>query len=161
LYTLPDEPPDIAVAAAGEESATLAGEIGDALVNTAPDTEPVEAFEDAHDGDAPRYGQAAVCYADSEAEGRKTLHEQWPNGGLPGKLGQELPTPELFEQAEELVTEEDVAGDLACGPDPDPFIESIETYVDAGYDHIYLHQIGENQREFLDFYAEEVLPSFS
>jgi G6PDH family F420-dependent oxidoreductase len=160
LYTLPEGDIDVAVAAAGPESATLAGEKGDALVNTAPSEAPVAAFEAAHEDGGPRYGQAAVCYAETERAGRQTVHEQWSNGGLPGQLGQELPTPDLFEQAGQLVTEEDAAGDLACGPDPDEFIKSIQEYLDAGYDHIYLHQIGQEQTEFLEFFAEEVAPSF-
>lgn len=160
LYTLPDGDIDIGVAAAGPESATLAGERGDALINTAPTEAPVEAFEEAHDGDAPRYGQAAVCYAESEREARRTAHEQWANGVLPGQLGQELATPELFEQATQLVTEDDIAEKLVCGPDADDYVESIESYLDAGYDHIYLHQIGDEQTEFLEFFADEVIPSF-
>lgn len=161
VYTRPDDPPEIAVAASGTNTATVAGDIGDALVTTAPDGDTAAAFADAHNGDAPRYGQAAVCYAETEREGRKTMHEQWPNGGLPGVLGQELPTPGVFEQAAELVTEDDVAGGLPCGPDANDFIESIQEYVDAGYDHVYLHQIGDDQDAFLEFYAEEVMPSFS
>lgn len=161
LYTLPEEPPDVAVAAGGPETATAAGEFGDALVTTSPDEETAQAFGEACGDDAPRIGQAAVCYAESEAAARRTVHEWWPNGALPGALGQELPTPALFEGAAELVDEEDAAGPLPCGPDADEFIESIEEYVDAGYDHVYLHQIGPDQEDFLRFYGEEVRPSFS
>ena len=161
VYTLPAELPDVAIAASGPETGTFAGEVGDALVTTSPDEQTADAFAEAHDGDAPRYGQATVCYAETEAEGRRTIHEQWPNGGLPGVLSQELPTPGVFEQAAEIVTEEDAAADLPCGPDAEDFIASIQTYLDAGYDHVYCHQIGADQEAFLDFYAEEVLPSFS
>ncbi|NHN42717.1 TIGR03557 family F420-dependent LLM class oxidoreductase [Halorubellus sp. JP-L1] len=169
LYTTPEAPPDVAVAAGGTDSASVAGEIGDGLVTTAPDDELAAAFADAYADrdqadtdhvDAPMIGQAAVCYAETEQEGRRTVHEQWPNGGLPGELGQELPTPSVFEQAAELVTEEDAAGSLPCGPDADAFVESIQSYLDAGYDHVYLHQIGDDQADFLEFYADEVLPSF-
>ena len=34
-------------------------------------------------------------------------------------------------------------------------------YVDAGYDHVYLHQVGPDQRGFLDFAAGELLPEFA
>jgi coenzyme F420-dependent glucose-6-phosphate dehydrogenase len=30
--------------------------------------------------------------------------------------------------------------------------------LDAGYDHVYVHQIGEDQEGFFRFYREEVLP---
>jgi len=169
LYTLPDEPPDVAVAAGGPDAATVAGEIGDALVTTSPEEALASEFADAYADreaaepdhvDASRIGQATVCHAETEAEGRRTVHEQWPNGGLPGELGQELPTPSVFEQAAEVVTEDDAAGSLPCGPDADAFVDAIQSYLDAGYDHVYLHQIGDDQEAFLEFYADEVLPSF-
>ena len=162
LFTHPEEPPDLAVAAAGPDSATLAGKLGDALVSVAPAEKVVETFEEERggDGDAPKYGQATVCYADSAEEARETVHEWWPNGGLPGKLGQQLPTPEQFEQATQLVTEEKATEHVPCGPDADRHIDQIQQYVDAGFDHVYLHQIGPNQDGFFEFYEEEVLPSF-
>src|ERR671933_2624347 len=55
LYTLPDEPPPIVVAAAQPNAAKLAGEKGDGYMNTSPDREIVQRFEDAG-GRGPRYG---------------------------------------------------------------------------------------------------------
>jgi G6PDH family F420-dependent oxidoreductase len=160
LFTLPDEPPEIAVAASGPETAATAGRIGDALVSTAPTGEVVEAFVDAADGDALRYGQATVCWGETESEARETVHEWWPNGALPGEMGQELAIPTHFEQAAELVTEEDAVEHTPCGPDADRHVEAIEEYVGAGFDQVYVHQIGPDQAGFLEFYEEEVLPSF-
>lgn len=162
LFTLPDEPPDVAIAASGAQTANWAGDLGDALVSTAPDEEVVEAFAGGNGGsdERPRYGQATVCWAESESEARETVHEWWPNGGLPGELGQELSTPAHFEQAAQLVTEERATEHVPCGPDADRHIETVREYVDAGFDHVYVHQIGPAQEEFLDFYEEEVLPSF-
>src|SRR5918996_1297800 len=45
LYTRPETPPPIVVAAAGPKSATLAGRIGDGLVGTSPEPESMSAFE--------------------------------------------------------------------------------------------------------------------
>jgi coenzyme F420-dependent glucose-6-phosphate dehydrogenase len=57
-----------------------------------------------------------------------------------------------------MVTEEDVAEVVACGPDPERHIEEINKFVDAGYDHVCVHQIGPDQQGFFDFYEREVLP---
>ena len=84
IYTVPDEPPPIAVAAGGPEAAALAGRIGDALVTTAPDPELVEAFRGAG-GEGPRYGQLTVCYDEEEGRARRTAHEWWPNAALRGR----------------------------------------------------------------------------
>ena len=164
LFTLPEEPPDLAVAAAGTDSAAAAGDLGDALVSVAPDGDVVEAFEDAHSGSdgsaVPKYGQATVCFAESEREARQTVHEWWPNTGLPGKLGQQLPTPEQFESATQLVTEEKATEHVPCGPDADRHVEAIQQFLDAGFGHVYVHQVGPDQEGFFDFYESEVLPSF-
>jgi coenzyme F420-dependent glucose-6-phosphate dehydrogenase len=160
LYTLPDELPPIIVAASGSKSAEAAGRIGDGLCSTVPQQEIVEHFEAAGGTGKPRYGQLTVCWARDEASARRTAHEQWPNAGLKGELSQELPTPAHFEQAAKLVREDDVAEVIVCGPDAARHIAKIQKYAEAGYDHIYVHQVGPDQEGFLQFYAKEVLPKF-
>jgi coenzyme F420-dependent glucose-6-phosphate dehydrogenase len=156
LYTLPDEPIEVVVAAAETRAAELAGRIGDGLVSTAPDANLVEAFLGAG-GRGPRYGQVTVCYAKSEKEARRTALEQWPTAGLKGPLSQELPLPSHFEASAEMVSEDDIAERIVCGPDPANHLEAIQTFVDAGFDHVYVHQIGQDQEAFFDFYEREVL----
>ncbi len=160
LYTLADEPPDIVVAAGGPEAAELAGRIGDGLVSTQPESELVETFEGAGGKHKPRYGQVTVCVADSEASARKTAFQWWPNAALRGTLGEELPLPSHFEEACAMVTEDDVAEVVVCGPDPELHIEAIDRFVDAGYDHVYVHQVGPDQDIFFDLYEREVLPAY-
>jgi coenzyme F420-dependent glucose-6-phosphate dehydrogenase len=158
IYTLPDEPPPIAVAAAAPKAAELAGRVGDAFVGVAPESELVDKFEQSGGAGKPRYGQVIVCWAESEEEARKTAHEWWPNAGLEGDLTQELPLPEHFEQATAGVEEDDVAETVVCGPDPERHLEQIRTFAEAGYDHVYVHQVGPDQKGFLDFYEREILP---
>jgi G6PDH family F420-dependent oxidoreductase len=157
LYTLPDEPPPIVVAAGGEKAAELAGRCGDGFWNTSPESEPIEAFTRAG-GSGPRYGQITVCWAEDEDQAKKTAYEIWPNGGISGQLSQDLPTPAHFEQAAQMVSPDDVAERVVCGPDPGRHLEMIATYRDAGYDHLYFHQVGPDQDGFFRFYADEVLP---
>ena len=157
IYTLPDEPPPIIVAASGPAAATLAGETGDGLWTVAPQAELVETFREAG-GSGPRYGQATVCWATNEDEAKKTAYEWWPNAGIGGDLSQELPLPRHFEQAAELVSPDDLAEKLPIGPDPDRHVESIKAFVDAGYDHVYIHQIGPDQEGFFDFFERELAP---
>jgi len=160
LYTLPEPLPRIIVAASGPHAAAAAGRFGDGLCSTSPDTKVINAFTDAG-GHGPRYAQMTVCWAASEAEAKRTAHKIWPNAGLSGELSQELPTPTHFQQATSTVTEEQVAKSVICGPDPQRHIESIQKYVDAGFDHIYVHQVGHDQEGFLNFYQREILPHFS
>jgi len=158
LFTLPDENPDVHASALGPKAAEHVSEYADGLVNTSPDEEVCEIFQE--DGDGPHYGQATICYAESEEEARETAYEWWPNTAVPGELGQLLPTPEHFEQATELVEADDVAEKVPHGPDPETYIDTIEEYVDAGYDRVYVHQVGPDQEACIDFFENEVLPSF-
>jgi len=158
LYTLPDSPPPIIVAAAGPEAAALAGRIGDGFCGTAPDEDLIQRFDAGGDGPRPKYGQITVCWAESEEQARRTAHEWWPNAGLPGELGQVLPQPAHFEQAAQLVTEEQIAGAIACGPDPEVHLDRIRDFAGAGYDHIFLHQVGPDQEGFFRFAERELLP---
>ncbi len=160
LYTLPDEPVPVMVAASGPKAAELAGRIGDGLISTAPNKEVVEAFEKAG-GKGPRYGQITVCWGQDEAATLKTAHEIWPNSGLPGELGQELPTPAHFEQAVQLVTPETIAKSVVVGPDASKYLAKIDEYVQAGFDHVYLHQIGPDQSGFIRFAEREILPRYA
>jgi G6PDH family F420-dependent oxidoreductase len=158
LYTLPDEPIPVMVAASGPKAAEVAGEQGDGLINTSPAREIVKAFDGAGGKGKPHYGQLTVCWARDEAAARRTALKIWPNAGLPGELSQELPTPAHFEQAAKLVTEEALAEQVVCGPDSKRHIEQIRKFLDAGYEHVYVHQVGPDQDGFFNFYAEQVLP---
>jgi len=157
LYTLPEEPPPIMVAAGKPNAARLAATAGDGLIGTTPDEEILSAFEAAGGADKPRIGQLAVCWAEDEATARKTALDWWPNAAAPGELGQELALPRHFEQVAELVSEDDVAAKVVCSPDADAHRAAIQEFADAGYDHVYIHQVGPDQEGFLDFYSREIL----
>ena len=158
LYTLPDETPPLLVAAKGSKAMGLAGRIADGLIGVAPDRDALRQFEDAGGSGKPRYGQVHVCWAEDEAQARKIARDWWPNASLPGELGVELALPRHFEQAAELVSEDDVAGAVVCGPDPERHLEAIRQFTDAGYDHVYVHQIGPDQEGMLRFDEQQVLP---
>ena len=159
IYTLPEELPLIFVAASGAKTADRAGQIGDGLIVTSPDTEVLGQFSVAGGDGKPTYGQIACCWAPSEAEGRRVAYEYWPTAAVRGELSQELPTPAHFEQAAQMVSEDDVAKIVICGPDPARHLETIQQYVDAGVGHVYVHQIGPDQQGCIDFYRREILPA--
>jgi coenzyme F420-dependent glucose-6-phosphate dehydrogenase len=160
LYSLPDEPPPLLVAVAGESSVELAARLGDGMVGTAPVAESVKQFRSEGGEGKPTYGQLHVCWAEDEDAARKVALRQWPNGAIGGSYFLELPLPAHFEEATEVLSEEDIAGSVICGPDPERHRATIQEYVDAGYDHVYVHQIGPDQDGFFAFYEREVLPRF-
>jgi G6PDH family F420-dependent oxidoreductase len=158
IYTLPEESTPIMIAASGPKAAEGAGRLGDGFITTSADNELVAKFKEAGGEGKPMYGQFTVCYAQKESEARRTAYEWWPNAAIKGELSQELRTPAHFEQAAKMVSEDDVADVIICGSDPRRHIEKIREYADAGFTHVYVHQVGPDQEAFLSFYKREVLP---
>jgi len=158
IHAVPDLPPPIYVAAGGARSARQAARQGDGLIGTRPDRALVEAFGEAG-GHGPRIGQVTVCWAPSEAEARRTARDWWPMGTLHGAAIQEPPRPADGERSTGSVSEDRVAEAVPCGPDPERHLAKITEFVDAGYDHIYLHQIGPDQTGFIKFAEGELLPA--
>jgi G6PDH family F420-dependent oxidoreductase len=165
VFTKPDVPedlPNVCASAFGEKAAQAAAEYGDGFWTVGPQGDLLDTYEDAGGPDGPKLTQMTVCYAETEEEAVSQMYKHWPQGSLSGELNQLLPTPRHFEQACEMVEEEDVReSSNPTTPDADEHIDSIQQAVDAGFDHVYVHQVGPNQEEFFEFYEEEVLPSFS
>ncbi len=158
IYTLPDAPPPILVSGFGPKSIELAGRVGDGYMSTMADPEMVRQFRAAGGAGKPTQAGLKVCWGKDEGAARKTAYRLWPNSGLPGELSQVLPTPRHFEQAASLVTEEMIGQSIVCGPDVDRHVAAVQEYVAAGYDEVYVGQIGPEQDGFFGFYQREVLP---
>jgi coenzyme F420-dependent glucose-6-phosphate dehydrogenase len=158
IYTLPEQLPPILMAASGPRAAECAGRIADGLITTAPDAELLKQFEAAGGNGKSSYGQLTVCWAQDEASARRIAYKYWPTAAVRGELTQELPTPTHFEQAAKMVREADVAEAIICGPDPERHIAGVKEFIDAGYHHVYVHQVGPDQEGFFRFYEQEVLP---
>jgi G6PDH family F420-dependent oxidoreductase len=161
LFTLPDDPPPIVVAASGPASARLAGLAGDGLINFAADRSVVDVFQ-SEGGEAgagrPRYLQVNVCWDEDEALARRTAARLCPTVALPELLNVDLPTTAHFEQATGSVGEDAVAKVITCGPDPGRHVAAIRAGYEAGYDHVHVYQVGSDQEGFFRFYEQEILP---
>jgi G6PDH family F420-dependent oxidoreductase len=157
IYTLPDSPPDIYVSAFGPKALDLAARIGDGFINTAPDGDAVSSFKD-KSGGKPCQGGVKVAWAETEDEAIDHAHRLWSNAGLPGELAQVLPTPRHFEQASELVTRESTAESIVGGPDIERHVELLQGYVDAGYDEVYVANMGPHYLAMIEAYGRDVLP---
>ena len=98
----------------------------------------------------PTHAERTVCWAKTEDEGLETAVKIWGYSGLPGQLSQELALPQYFQEAAQLVTKETMAKSVVAGPDAEAYHQKIQEYVDAGFEHVYLHQVGPDQAGFLD-----------
>lgn len=160
LWDLPEQRVPIGIAVSGPDSCRLAGRKADVMVAVEPKSELGEMFDAAGGAGKPRVGQIAVAYdADREAAIRRA-HEQFRWFGLGWKVNADLPNPDSFDSATQFVTPDDVAEQLACGPDVDEHVEKIKPFIDAGFTEIALVQIGAAQQEQFTAWAErELLPA--
>jgi coenzyme F420-dependent glucose-6-phosphate dehydrogenase len=158
VYDLPDPLPEIVVAGAGPKSADMAARVGDGFWSTAPKKEIVDRYRTKAGRGKAVYGQVTVSWAKDVKIARRTALEWWPTAAVRGGASQELPNPKHFEELVEGVTEDEVAESVVCGPDAGPIIERVQVFVDAGFDHVYVHQVGPDQKGFIDFAARELLP---
>ncbi len=158
IYTLPDRPPPIYLSGFGPKATELAARIADGYISTAPDDELVGLFKE-KSGGKPAQAGVKVAYAPTEEEGVEHAHRLWANSGVPGELAQVLPSPQHFEQVSQLVTKEMTADSVVCGPDVEQHVDTFAPYVDAGYDEVYVANMGPHYRDMITMYGEKVLPA--
>ena len=159
IYNLPDQPVPIYLAASGSRAAKLAAGVGDGLICTSASQETISDFNAAGGKGKPRIGQLTVCWAKNYVEGLNTAYKYWAVSGLKGQFKNELPRTAYLEQATSSVTVEDVAMDIVCGPDPARHVEAIQKFVSAGFNQVYVHQVGPDQAGFMRFYEREIMPN--
>jgi len=160
LWDLPEEAPPIGLAVSGPSSCELAGRLADVVVAVEPDADLLAQFDQAGGAGKPRVGQVPLCYDTDETAARQRAHEQfrWFAGGWP--VNAELPGPPSFDAASQFATEDDVAEQIACGPDVDRHVASIKEFVDAGFTHVALVQVGGGQQDEFNQWAEaKLLPA--
>ncbi|WP_147261517.1 TIGR03557 family F420-dependent LLM class oxidoreductase [Pseudonocardia hierapolitana] len=160
LWDCPDGGVPIAVAVSGEQSVAALAPVADAMVAVEPLPELVDGFDAAAGTRLPKIGQQPVCWGQSRAAAVALAHDQfrWFAGGW--KVNAELPGTAAFAAATQFVKPDDVAGAIPCGPDVAAHVEAVRPFVDAGFTHVALVQVGgETQPDYLAFAERELLPA--
>jgi G6PDH family F420-dependent oxidoreductase len=158
IWDLPDVAPKIGIAVSGPRSCELAAAYGDAMIAVEPEADLVQQFE-AAGGSGPRIGQVGLSYDRDAAAAKKRAHDQfrWFGGGW--NVNAELPAPEHFASASQFVTEDDVAEQIPSGAEVAKHVAAVRKFVDAGFSHVAVVQIGgDAQDPFFDWAEAELLP---
>jgi coenzyme F420-dependent glucose-6-phosphate dehydrogenase len=163
LYTLPRNPPPIYGAALSAETAEWVGAWADGLMTiglpAAQLAEILDAFRRGGGAGKPVKVQASLAWAPTMAEARNGAWQQWRGNVLGAAALPILRTCAEFEAAARFVTADDVARSLPVSHDPLEHAERLQEYVDAGATDIYLFNVAPPQREFIEVFAERVLPA--
>jgi G6PDH family F420-dependent oxidoreductase len=160
IYSLPSDPPPIVMSAFGTKSSEVASRIADGFVSTKPDRETLEQYR-SNGGRGEAQAGLKVSWGADRDECAEQAHRLWRSSGVPGELSQELRTPALFAQAAQNVGVESMAEHMPCGPDVKPIVEAVVEYRDAGFDRLYINQIGDDQEGFFEFFTAELAPALA
>jgi len=160
LWDIGDPPPRIGIAVSGEQSCRIAGQYADAMIAVEPEASLGEQFDAFGGKGKPRVGQLPISFDRDKDAAVERAHDQfrWFAGGW--KVNAELPGTAAFAAASQFVGKDDVAEQIPCGDDPQAVKDAVQEFVDAGFTHVALVQIGgEHQEEFLQWSEKELLPA--
>ncbi len=156
IWDLPEQRPGLGVAVSGPQSVELATRHGAHLISTEPEASLVDGFPP----DARKIGQIPICWDPDHDTAIQRAHQQfrWFAGGW--KVNAELPGTAAFAGATKFIRPEDVADNISCGPGTAAHVEAVQPFVDAGYTHVALVQIGgDTQPAFLEWAESDLLPA--
>ena len=167
LWTMPEVAPEILVATAGPVTAKRAGRHADGLITVGAPLEKISMLFGKFDDGArdagkdpatmPKVLQLHMSWAETDEEAMRNALVEWPNGGMKFPKA-DIRSPFEFEQIAKLVRPEDFEGRMIISADPDDHRAYIQKFVDLGFDRIYLHNVGRNQRQWIDVFGRDVLP---
>ena len=161
IYTLPEVQPALICPAVSVATARRGADWADGLVtiNQPHDKlrEMIAAYRDAG-GQGKLVLQVHVSWDPDAERALGMAHDQWRSNVFPPPLCWDLDSPEAFEQASAHVTPQDVTGAVRVSSDLGQHTAWLQEYLELGFDEIYLHHVGKEQRPFLDAFGEHVLP---
>ncbi|MCU1580381.1 MAG: family F420-dependent class oxidoreductase [Rhodoglobus sp.] len=167
LWTMPAAAPEILVAASGPVAAKRAGRTVDGLITEAAPVDKIAPLLQRFAEGAREAGRDAstmtrvlrlhLSWAPTDEEALRNALTEWPNGGM--RFGKsDIRSPFELEQLARMVRPEDFEGRMVVSADPDAHRKHIQQFLDLGFDRIYLHNAGRNQREWLEVFGRDVLP---
>ena len=165
LFTRPAQPPPLIGPAISVETAGWVGEWADGLVTVNQPREKLEqmiaAFREGGGEGKSLAVQVHLSWARDEQTALEIAHDQWRTNVFDPPLCWDIETVEEFDQAARHVRPEDMRATVVVSADLGRHTAALHELGELGFDEIYLHHVGQSQREFIDAFAEHVLPSLA
>jgi G6PDH family F420-dependent oxidoreductase len=157
IFSLPEQLPPILVSGFGPAATDVAARIADGWITVQPDADLLKRYRDGG-GKGITQGGTKICWAESADDAAKTAYRLWGFEAVGGQSAQDLPSWVEFEQLAEASSPEQIADSVPCGPDPGRAADAVQKYVDAGFDEVYISQMGPDQEGGIRFLTDDVLP---
>ena len=170
LWTLPAKAPPIYIATAGPVTAKRTGQFADGIITVGAPEEKLEMvfgkFEEGarlagkDPATMPKIMQLHLSWAETDELALANAVTEWPTGGMKFAK-QDIRSPKDFEQMAALVRPEDFKGRMLISSDLEAHRREIQKFLDMGFNQVYLHNVGRNQREWFEAFGREVLPKLN
>jgi coenzyme F420-dependent glucose-6-phosphate dehydrogenase len=160
LWSRPTQPIQLVGAAMSEATAERVGRWADGLLTNGRDLDELRKIAGAFQRTAPgkpMYLKVDLSWAPSEEQALANAYDQWRFLAVGREAAETLESVEAFEEAAREVTPEDMRKTVLISSDLDRHIEWLRERAGLGFQMLDLHNVGRNQREFIDAFSRRVL----
>lgn len=161
LWDAPEVKPPLIAPAVSVETAARSARWADGLVTVNQPheklTEMVQAYRD-NGGEGKLILQVHLSWASDEAEAFGLARSHWGSNCLKPPATWDLARPTDFQEATATISEEEVRGAVQISADLNKHAQKLREFADLGFDELYLHFVGTEQKPFIEAFAEHVLP---
>jgi probable non-F420 flavinoid oxidoreductase len=162
IWSRPTTATRLVGAATSIETAKWLGGWSDGLLTTVDSLEKarrvIDAFRENGGAGKPVHLKLDLSWAETEEEALHHAHSQWRFNKLSGDVNWEIRTPEQFEAATQHMRREDMRGLMLISSDLDRIADYVLACRELGAESLDLHNVGTNQREFIEACGERILP---
>lgn len=163
LFTKPTHIPTVFGAAITEKTAAWLSSWADGMITISKPVEELEkmvkAFRGAEGINKPMALKVQISYGDTYEKALDGAWEQWRNNIYPSKLITDIDSPEKFDAMGQNTRKEDIEKHVIVGSDADIFIKKIKKFGEMGFEKVIIHNVNEQQEEYISFFGNEVLPN--
>lgn len=160
IYSLPEQPIPIYMAASGPQSAKMAARKADGLITPSISRSLLDVFDQNGGESKPRHAALIIAWGQDPQQALRAAHRMW-HLGISGQLARDLPLPQDIERVAEAVTEEMFARMVVNARDPETYLQKIEEYRQAGYTHLHIWQLGPDLQGFMKLFEQKIGPKLA
>ncbi|KAA9400717.1 TIGR03557 family F420-dependent LLM class oxidoreductase [Haloarcula sp. CBA1131] len=167
LYTMPEERPEIHLAANGPSTASLTSEYGDGFITVKKGEEYTDRLypairryteEEGRDPDSIETTLLVIASYDEDFEQARAATRPWW-ATTQNVFDRAMANPKEIEQEGEKATEEEIEAKFLIADDPSTIAAQLEEYAEMGFDRIALGNTSPDPARFFEVMGDEVIPT--
>jgi len=106
----------------------------------------------------PRWVELGVAYAADEDSAVASVKQYWAGTFIPALFSERIHTPALSEENGKAVGSDTITKSRCISADPEEHVRFAKQYIEYGFNELFFHSAGPDQRAFIEGYGRDVLP---